>query len=455
MTVWIINPFDNLPMEGSRPQRFWLMARAFARAGHSVVYWTSDFSHAQKRPRVFVVENPDPAIEVRMVPTKPYPRNICLRRVFSHRALAREWRRLAEAAGERPDVIVASTPPLSLCAAALDFAHANGARFIADIMDAWPETFYRVAPAWLLSPLRATARRIYRSADTISAVAARYLDLAASYGATAPTRLAYHGIDLQRFEGLKVQKFEGSKVPSSEGSKVPRFESLKVREFEGLKVQKFEGSKVPSSEGSKVPRFESLKVREFEGLKVPRFEGSKVRGFEGSTLRLAYLGAMSTSYDLETVIDAIAAMPDVTLDIAGSGPKEVALRARAAGCPRIRFHGFLGDAEVRALLAKCDVGLVPMFPDSCVGVPYKLADYAAAGLKVVECLGGETESLVARHHAGLHYEAGNVESLKGCLTSLMAPPDPAYDPAAFAAEFDATRIMDGYVAWVQGLCAAK
>lgn len=183
-------------MEGSRPQRFWLMARAFARAGHGVVYWTSDFSHAQKRRRVFVVENPDPAIEVRMVSTRPYPRNICLRRVFSHRALAREWLRLAGAMSERPDVIVASTPPLSLCAAALDFSRRVGAFFVADIMDAWPETFYRVAPAFLFAPLRATARHIYRSADAVSAVAARYLDLAASYGATAPTHLAYHGIAL-------------------------------------------------------------------------------------------------------------------------------------------------------------------------------------------------------------------------------------------------------------------
>lgn len=382
MTVWIVNPFDNLPMEGSRPQRFWLMVRAFVRVGHSVVYWTSDFSHAQKRPRVFVVENPDPAIEVRMVSTRPYPRNICLRRVFSHRALAREWLRLADAAGERPDVIVASTPPLSLCDAALDFSRRSGALFVADIMDAWPETFYRVAPAFLFAPLRATARRIYRSADAISAVASRYLDLVASYGATAPTHLAYHGIAL----------YPDSLAP----------------------------------------------------LRVPTRAA-------GAPLRLAYLGAMSTSYDLETAIDAVAAMPNVSLDLAGSGPKEGALRARAATCPRIRFHGFLGDADLRSLLAKCDVGLVPMFPDSCVGVPYKLADYAAAGLRIAECLGGETESLVARHHAGLHYEAGNVESLKGCLTSLVAPPAPAYDPAAFAAEFDATRIMDAYVSWICSL----
>jgi len=50
--IWIANPFDNLPPEGGRPQRYWLMARAFARAGHRVTLWTSDFSHARKAPRV-------------------------------------------------------------------------------------------------------------------------------------------------------------------------------------------------------------------------------------------------------------------------------------------------------------------------------------------------------------------------------------------------------------------
>ena len=53
MTVWIQNPFDNLPQEGFRKQRYWLMAEAFVRAGHDVVYWTSDFSHATKAPRRF------------------------------------------------------------------------------------------------------------------------------------------------------------------------------------------------------------------------------------------------------------------------------------------------------------------------------------------------------------------------------------------------------------------
>ena len=48
MNIWIINPFDNLPVEGYRPQRYWLMSEAFARAGHAVTLWTQDWSHARK-----------------------------------------------------------------------------------------------------------------------------------------------------------------------------------------------------------------------------------------------------------------------------------------------------------------------------------------------------------------------------------------------------------------------
>ena len=51
MNIWIINPFDNLPVEGYRPQRYWLMSEAFARAGHDVTFWTQAWSHARKRAR--------------------------------------------------------------------------------------------------------------------------------------------------------------------------------------------------------------------------------------------------------------------------------------------------------------------------------------------------------------------------------------------------------------------
>ena len=375
MTVWIVNPFDNLPPEGYRPQRYWLMARAFAQAGHRVTYWTSDFSHAHKAPRQFKEEVAPEGFRLELMPTKSYPTNICLRRIWSHRALARTWRQLAEAAAERPDVVVASLPPLSLADAARAFCRKVGARFVADIQDAWPETFYRVAPAWLFAPLRATARRIYRAADAITAVATRYLDLAKSYGATSPFHLCHLGIDLP-----------------------PQ----------------------PLNTSTSQP------------------------------LRLLYLGAMGKSYDLETVIDAVKETDDAELDLAGTGPKEAALRARAADCPRIRFHGYLDAAALQDLFARAHAGVIPMFSDSCVGVPNKLADYAAAGLRVVNSLPGETADLISRFAAGTFYKAGDVASFKSALADLRRPA-PDFKPATFREAFDARRLYAAYVNFIQTL----
>ena len=399
MTVWIVNPFDNLPPEGYRPQRYWLMASAFARAGHRVTYWSSDFSHAHKAarnlkclghlkaisstegihapkslaPNAFIAAE---GFRLLLVPTRPYPTNICLRRIISHRTLARTWRQMASAVPERPDVIIASLPPLSLAASALAFSREVGALFVADIQDAWPETFYRVAPAWLFAPLRSTARRIYRAADAITGVATRYLDLAKSYGATAPMHLCHLGIE------------------------------LKVKSEEGI---------VPSS-----------------------------------LFTLLYLGAMGKSYDLETVIDAVKEMEDVAFDIAGTGPKEAALRKRAADCPRIRFHGYLSSDELQRLLANADAGVIPMFPDSCVGVPNKIADYAAAGLRVINSLPGETADIISRFAAGTFYTAGDVASFKAAVNALRDP-SPAFAPNDFRAAFDADRLYAGYVSFVQSV----
>lgn len=198
MTVWIANPFDNLPPEGARPQRYWLMARAFARAGHRVTLWSSDFSHARKAPRTLTdgARWEGDGFRLVLVPTPPYPRNVCLRRILSHRAFARNLRKLAELEPQRPDLVIASLPPLASAAALAAFCRAREIAFVVDVMDAWPENFARVVPSWTLAPLRVRARRIYRSAQGVSAVAARYLDLAKSYGAQCPTHLAYHGIEL-------------------------------------------------------------------------------------------------------------------------------------------------------------------------------------------------------------------------------------------------------------------
>ena len=216
MVVWIQNPFDNLPSEGYRKQRYWLMCEAFVRAGHQVVFWTSDFSHAKKTKREEGRGKREKGIEVRLIPTLPYQKNVCLARIQSHRAYAREWLRLAlgnrtieqSEQSNNPSLIITSSPTLSAAAAALTIGRALGSKVVVDVMDAWPETFERLSPKglrWLTKPfllgMYRTARQIYREADLVTGVCERSRELTGR----GDYYLAYHGIELIRDQGLGIR----------------------------------------------------------------------------------------------------------------------------------------------------------------------------------------------------------------------------------------------------------
>lgn len=65
-------------------------------------------------------------------------------------------------------------PTISGSVAAIKLARHFGAKSVVDIQDAWPETFYRLAPKLLFTPLRQIATMIYRKADVITGVCDGY-----------------------------------------------------------------------------------------------------------------------------------------------------------------------------------------------------------------------------------------------------------------------------------------
>ena len=45
LSIWVVNPFDDIPGEGLPPLRFWTLCRVLAGRGHDVTWWTADWSH--------------------------------------------------------------------------------------------------------------------------------------------------------------------------------------------------------------------------------------------------------------------------------------------------------------------------------------------------------------------------------------------------------------------------
>lgn len=385
MNVWIEAPFDNLPAEGYRPQRYWLMAEAFAACAHPTVLWTSDFSHAAKRPRRLDGSERAAAFRLELVPTRPYRRNLSLGRILSHRAYAAEWERRAIAAvalGELkpPELIVAANPPVGAAAAAVRLARRFGARVAIDIQDAWPENFDRLLPRglrWagrlLFAPLYREIAGAYRAAELVTGVSDRYAALAARAGARRFVR-AYHGISLDGAPPL-------------------------------------------------------------------------ARPWAHGPIRVVYAGSFGHGYDLAPAIRGLAELPEGShLTLAGSGPlgkRWQRLAARVAP-GRVTFAGYLARAELERLLGESDVGVIPLADESFVGLPYKLGDYVRSGLRVVTSLGGECAEKLARYGAGVAYLRGDAHSFARAVRAAAAlPPDASR--ALAEAELDARKIYREYV----------
>jgi len=468
MQVWIFNPFDDIPTEG-KPQRFWTLADALAAQGHSVVWWSSNFSHRRKARRsedsvqttagegsassgssvgglpsragvnfeaplgghsdesapslstprssksVEGNHSMTQALNFRLclIATPPYNKNISFARVRNHRAYGKNLYRDACAmvdSGElpKPDVILATLPPMEGPIAALRLRKRYGCRVVTDMMDAWPETLLQAldpsgqrtevrgqrAGGWLksvgrllLSPYYRMLGRACRESDAVSAQSETFADFARQHGAKGEVHVCYLGAD----------------TPSR-----------------------------PLTSDSRSLR----------------------------KLRLLYLGSMGRSYDLETLLTATANLlrkgHTFELHIAGEGEKLKALEGIAADAPEgaINFHGFLEETEFSELLQSSDVGVVPMMPESGVAVPYKVGDYLSAGLAVVSSLPGELDELLEEFQCGRFYEAKSVSSMEAALEHyLEQSPENLHQAkksarALFERHFNRSKTYPKFAKWV-------
>src|SRR5258708_1183278 len=81
MRVWIVEPYGSIPGEAWREYRYALAGRAFAAAGHEVIWWVANFEHRYKKFRTdgtWEDRVVTPGFTVRIVPTTGYSSHVSL-----------------------------------------------------------------------------------------------------------------------------------------------------------------------------------------------------------------------------------------------------------------------------------------------------------------------------------------------------------------------------------------
>lgn len=358
--VMVIAHFCDYGEENSN-NRFNYLADMLHNAGLEVELVTSSFSHRDKRQRQEKKGKPYP---ITLIHEPSYTKNVSLKRLFvSHRVMAENLKNYLSSC-TKPDLVYCAIPSTEVSEIAARYAKDCGVPFVIDVQDLWPEA-YRVIlknNALYNAATFAMKKRIdavYAAADQIVAVSDTYAQRAKSVNQKCAAPITV-------FLGTEAAAFESA-------------------------------------------------VR----------DNSPVFSKPDHEFWLGYCGTLGHSYDLTIVMEAMKKLADsgvqnLRLVVIGSGPLEEKLKQKAVDLGVCcTFTGKLPYGQMCAQLSQCDIAVNPITKGAAQSIINKHADYAIAGLPVVntqECK--EYRDLLTKYECGINCEPESVEQVAEAILLL-------------------------------------
>lgn len=152
--------------------------------------------------------------------------------------------------------------------------------------------------------------------------------------------------------------------------------------------------------------------------------------------------------------------PAIRFVLIGGGADATRLRARAAGerLANVIFTGTLPRAVALRALADAQATIVPLIATIADSLPTKLFDAMLVGTPIVVSAAGEARRLVERADAGLAATPGDPDALVRALRRILDEPGLAQrfranGPVFVRANYDRTVVMRGLAARVPSLSA--
>ncbi|MGE9808297.1 glycosyltransferase [Janibacter sp. G1551] len=160
------------------------------------------------------------------------------------------------------------------------------------------------------------------------------------------------------------------------------------------------------------------------GLDTTAFEAQPRAAHDGPP-RVGYVGRLASHKGVDVLLEAMALAPELTLSLAGAGPQEADLRARAARPDlerRVTFLGSLDPGDLPAFYRGLDVLAVPSLttPGWLEQFGRVAVEAMACGTPVVASDSGALPDVVGG--AGLLVPPGDPAALAAALTRVGADP---------------------------------
>lgn len=388
MKVWLLQTGEPLPCDRSelRPMRSINLSDALVERGHDVVLWSAAYSHQEKMHRSTSYERirVNDRLEVRLIPSMGYRRNVGLERLMDHAQLAFRLKQEIKKEQELPDVAFVGYPPIETAAVMTAFLKQKGVPVMLDVKDQWPDIFLEPFPNWIkplvriaLFPYYSLGKRAMRDSTALSSMADGFLNWS------------------REFSNRSESHYDGV-FPLSPGRNFVTDEEIRV-----------------AGEW-----WDSVGVRD---------DGSK---------RFVFVGSLSPAFDFLPVKQAAEKCLFKGLGhqfvICGNGALNNEIRKLMSGLGNVVIPGWINKAKIKILAQRSTACLAPYIntDNFKYNIPNKILDSFSFGLPLITSLEGEVELLAEKYKVALLYGGGGRPTLYDCVELIANYPDLQHEIAS-------------------------
>ena len=417
LTVWLLQTGEPLHIDAGnpRPMRAMNLANALVAAGHNVVLWSTVFYHQEKRHRDCAERiNISAQLEIRLIQSPGYVRNIGPGRLWDHAVLGRNFKQTLNKETQPPDVAFIGYPPIEAAAVMARWLRLRGIPSILDIKDQWPTLFVDALPKFArplgriaFAPYFHLAKRTMRDATGLSSMTESFLAWA---------------IDFQGRQRNDVDRVVPLTAP---GDQISATELQSARQW-----------------------------WDDQGI------------IADGRLRVFFVGSHAPTFDVQPIFQAAKYFTSHSNQcdfvICGDGGSSASWRELMSDLPNVHFPGWIDRAQIQALAERSHAALTPYqnIDNFTKNLPNKVIDALSLGLPILSPLQGEVAELIASHGVGLRYGTDSGRSLVQCIELLMNNPPLRQQMSAkafntYREKFSFERVYGGLVAHLEWLSSKR
>jgi len=358
MHIWIFQTGEPLHIDNGspRPMRAMNLANTLVASGHHVTIWSAAFFHQEKRHRVAEYQRikVNEMLDVRLIPSRGYVKNIGLGRLIDHAILARNLKAHLSKEVKTPDVAFIGYPPIEFAYVAVRWLGKNNVPTMVDVKDLWPSIFVDKFPGilqpilrFVLLPYFVMAKHTFKSATALSTMSLPYLNW----------MLEYSG---------RTKSINDVVAPLT------------------VQTTSYTSEQLHSAENW------------WEEKGVPL----------GKTRIISFVGSFMSVFDFSLVREAAVKLKqnDVTclFVLAGDGGFVEETKREMADLPNVLFPGWIDGAKMSVLYKHSSCAVIPYknIENYTLNTPNKVVDAVANGVPIITSLSGEVERLVSEHGIG-------------------------------------------------------